>query len=175
MKQSYEVYNSSNHEEEQCEHTPIRGSIIFLVSKLLVILLMFELIYGGAFYVLSLGIPLPFDLHHHVSVVLFVLEIVKIVTQVFLILNVSLSWANSVYFISGKHLIKRTGVLKTQEDIYEFETVRTVALNQSWLGKIFDYGDISLKTSASGGYQVIVTIAGVRNPRKYEQMIKDCM
>jgi uncharacterized membrane protein YdbT with pleckstrin-like domain len=169
-----EIYNQ-HHEEGRCEHAPIRGSIFFLVTKLLVILLLFELIYGAVYYILTLGIPLPFDLHHHVAVVIFVLEIVKIMTQVFLILNVSLSWANNVYFINGKHLIKRTGIMNTEEDIYEFDTVRSVAVNQSWLGRIFHYGDISLKTSASGGYQVIVTIAGITDPHKYEKMIKECL
>lgn len=164
-----------HHEEGTCEHAPIRGSIFFLVTKLLVILLLFELIYGAIYYMLTLGIPMPFDLHHHVALLIFVLEIIKIMTQVFLIVNVSLSWANNVYFINGKHLIKRTGILNTEEDLYEFDTVRSVAVNQTWLGRIFHYGDISLKTSASGEYQVIVTIPGITDPHKYEKLIKECL
>lgn len=171
-----QIYNQ-HHEEGKCEHAPIRGSIVILVAKLLIILLLFELIYAGAYYILNLGIPLPFDLHHHVTLVLLILETIKILTQVFLILNVTLAWANNVYYINGqgKHLIKRTGIINTKEDLYEFDTVRSLTVNQSWLGRIFNYGDVTLKTSASGGYQAILTIAGIQNPQKYEQMIKQCL
>lgn len=164
-----------NHEEGECEHAPIRGSYTIYVAKLLLALVLFELIYTVIFYFLTLGYPLPFDLHHHISIVIFVFEILKVFIQVFLILYVTLSWTNSIYYISGKHLIKRTGILSTEEDIYEFDTVRSVAVNQTFLGRLLHYGDIALKTSASGGYQVIVTITGIQNPHKYEQMIKECL
>lgn len=166
---------TQNHEEGNCEHAPIRGSYIIFVAKLLLTLFLFEIIYAAIFYFLTLGVFFPFDLHHHISIGIFILEIMKILIQVFLIFYVSLSWASNVYYISGKHLIKRSGILNTEEDIYEFDTVRSVAVNQSFLGRLFHYGDITLKTSASGGYQVIVTIAGVQDPRKYEQRIKQCL
>lgn len=108
------------HEEGQCEHAPIRGSLFILVAKLLVILILFELLYGAIFYVLTLGIPLPFDLHHHKDVVILVFEILKILIQVFLIVNITLSWANNVYYldVNSKRLIKRTGIINLKEDIY---------------------------------------------------------
>lgn len=167
--------NTQSHEEGTCEHAPIRGSITILVVKLLAALLLFEILYVGIYYVLMVGIPLPFDIHHHISLVLFLLIIIKILTQAFLIMFVILSWTNSIYYISGKYLIKRTGIINTNEDTYEFNTVRSVTMNQSLLGRIFHYGDVTLKTSASGGYQVIVTITGISNPLKYEQMIKQCL
>lgn len=166
---------AQNHEEGECEHAPIRGSYTIFVAKLLLTLILFETIYAAIFYFLTLGVFFPFDLHHHISIGIFILEIVKILAQVFLIFYVTLSWTSNVYYINGKHLIKRTGILNTEEDIYEFDTVRSVAVNQSFLGRLFHYGDISLKTSASGGYQVIVTITGIQNPHKYEQMIKQCL
>ena len=171
-----EIFNQ-HHEEGDCEHAPIRGSIFILVAKLLIILLLFELIYGGIYYVLTLGILLPFDLHHHVALVIFVLEILKILTQFFLIFNITLAWANNVFYINGqgKHLIKRTGIISVKEDVYEFDTVRSLTVDQSWIGRIFHFGNVTLKTSASGGYQAILTIAGIQNPQKYEQMIKECL
>lgn len=171
-----ELYNR-RHEEGECEHAPIRGSIVILVAKLLLTLIFFELIYAGIYYVLILVISKPPDLHHHVAIAIFVLEIVKILLQVFLILNITLSWANKTYHINSrdKHLIRRTGILNIKEDTYEFNTVRSISVEQSWLGRIFRFGDVTLKTSASGGYQAILTIAGIQNPKKYEQMIKECL
>lgn len=171
-----ETYNR-HHEEGQCEHAPIRGSLFILVAKLLVILLLFELLYGVIFYVLTLGIPLPFDLHHHIDVVILVFEILKILIQVFLIANITLSWANNVYYldVSGKRLIKRTGIISLKEDVYDLNIARSLAVSQSWIGRLFHYGDVTLKTSASGGYQEIVTIAEIQDPQKYEQAIKQCL
>lgn len=166
---------TQNHDEGECEHAPIRGSFVILVTKLLTTLFLFEIVYAAVFYFLTLGFALPFDLHHHIAIVILVLEILKVFMQVFLMLYVTLSWSSNSYYINGKHLIKRTGIFNSEEDIYEFDTVRSVAVNQSWLGRIFHYGDISLKTSASGGYQVIVTIAGISNPQKYEKTIKQCL
>lgn len=71
---------SQHHEEGKCEHAPIRGSIVMLISKILVILLLFELVYGGIFYILTIGISLPFNLHHHIAVVIFGVELLKILT-----------------------------------------------------------------------------------------------
>ena len=171
MKKKY----IQNHEEGECEHAPIRGSFVILVAKLLVTFLLFELIYAAIYYFLTLGFALPFNLHHHIAILILVLEILKVIMQTFFTLYVSLSWTSNVYHINGKHLVKRTGIFNSEEDIYEFDTVRSVAVNQSWLGRLFHYGDITLKTSASGGYQVIVTMDGVSNPQKYEQTIKQCL
>lgn len=65
--------------------------------------------------------------------------------------------------------------MNVREDIYEFDSVRSLTVDQSWMGRIFHYGDVALKTSASGGYKEIVTIGGIQNPQKYEQMIKECL
>ena len=56
-----EIFNSK-HEEQKHAPEPIRGSIFILIAKLTAILLLFETLYGAVYYILSLGIPLPFDL-----------------------------------------------------------------------------------------------------------------
>lgn len=150
---------------------PIRGSTVVLVAKLTVILLIFELIYAVADYVVTLGIPLPFDLHHHASLALFLVEAIKIVFQLYLIANVTLSWANNTYYLAGKHIIKRTGILHVEEDVFHFDNIRSISISQSFFGKMFNYGDIILKTSASGGYQGDVAMMGIANPKKYEEIL----
>ncbi len=171
-----ELYNRTN-EEDKCEEIPIKGSFFLLVSKLLIMLLLFELIYGAIYYTLTLGISLPFDLHHHVALLILFLELLKISLQLLFILQITLSWSYNMYYLlnNGKHLIKRTGIMNIKEDVYEMDNVRSITVNQSWLGRIFHYGDLSLKTSASGGYQVLVTMMGIHEPSKYEERIKKCM
>lgn len=150
---------------------PIHGSIVVLIIKLAVVLVVFELAYAVADYTVTLGIPLPFDLHHHVELALFIVQAIKIVFELYLIANVTLSWANNTYLIAGKHIIRRTGILHVEEDVFHFDNIRSISINQSFLGKIFNYGDITLKTSASGGYQGDVVMVGVTNPKKYEEIL----
>ena len=150
---------------------PIRGSIVVLVTKLAAVLLIFEVAYAIADYIVTLGIPLPFDLHHHISLVLFIVQAVKIVLQLYLIVDVTLSWANSTYILAGKHIIRRRGILHVEEDVFHFDNIRSISINQSFLGKLFNYGDITLKTSASGGYQGDVVMVGIANPKKYEEIL----
>ncbi len=174
-----ELYNRKielkGHEDGSCKHVSMRGSIIVFIMKLLTLLLLFELTYLGVYYIFTLGIPLPLDLHHHAMLSLFFLAILKILTQAYIILHVTLDWANNAYYIEGKHLIKNSGIINIEEESYDLTTVRSVIVNQSWLGRIFHYGDVTLKTSASGGYQVIVTMGGIQNPQDHERMIKQCL
>lgn len=150
---------------------PIRGSIAILAYKLAAILLLFDFIYIMVDFVLTLGIPLPFDLHHHVSLALFTAEVFKIFFQLYLIANVTLSWANNTYVLTGQHIIKKTGIFRIQEDVFHFANIRSISIQQSFLGKVFNYGDIILKTSASGGYQGDVVMSGIANPKKYEEIL----
>jgi len=170
-----EVYNK-NHDERNHEDKPIiepiRGSLFILTSKILVILLLFDFLYIALFYVLNLGVILPFDLHHHLAVLFIIGQLLKIGLQVGLVLNVVLSWAGNVHHLTNQHIIKRTGIFNVNEEIYHYENIRSISINQSFMGKLFSYGDITLKTSASGGYQGDIVIVGVDNPKKYEEILK---
>ena len=167
-----EIFNSKQKEQKH-ELEPVRGSTFILITKIAAVLFLFEALYGVIYYILSLGIPLPFDLHHHVAEVLLVFGILKLFVEVLFIVNVTLSWANTSYFLTEKHLIQRKGILHVEEDIFHFNNIRSISINQSIFGKIFKYGDIMLKTSASGGYQGDVSMTGIANPEKYEKMISN--
>ncbi len=165
-----------NRKHEDCNHElePIRGSITILTVKLLVLLVVFDGLYTFIFYVLNLGIPLPFDLQHHIHIseALFGLQLINIIFQVVLLLNIILAWATDMYFLTEKHIIRRSGILHISEETYHYENIRSIAIKQSWLGKLFHYGDIFLKISASGGYQEDILLAGVENPQKYQAILK---
>ncbi len=163
--------NSQKHDENYAPEF-IRGSIAILTIKFLLILFLPDALYGFAFYVFTLGIALPFDLHHHLSVLFFLLQIVKNLVQMGLFLKVVLLWANNVYCLTEKHIVKRTGIFSTSEEIYQYSNIRSVMINQSFIGKLLNYGDIYLKTSASGGYQGDIVISGIENPKKYKTILE---
>ncbi|MEO6508975.1 MAG: PH domain-containing protein [Patescibacteria group bacterium] len=165
--------NKLNYElDEKVGVEQIQGSIAILITKLVLTLVLFESIYSLTYYLLSIGFALPFDWHHHISVGLFVASLVKVFFQTYLVIWLVLSWSNNIYFLAGKHLIKRTGIFSSKEEISHFDNIRSISITQTFLGTLFNYGDITLKTSASGGYQGDVVLTQINNPKKYEEIIK---
>ena len=170
-----ELFNNRRVEkktEEEHVGEPVRGSSIVLVIKVLLVLILFDGMYSFIYYILSLGISLPFDLHHHTAILLLIMQLGKILLQLVLLLHVVLSWANNLYFLTDEHIIKRSGFFKVQEEIFHYKNIRSISIHQSWIGKLCNYGDILLKTSASGGYQDDIILSGIANPQKYREILK---
>lgn len=159
-------------EDEKNIAEPIRGSTVILAFKLILTLLLFDFIYLGMFYFLNIFFDISFEWHHHISVGLFGIHLIKNLLEVVFIVYLILSWANNMYLITKKHLIRKKGIFGSQEDIFHFENIRSISINQSFLGKLFNYGAITLKTSASGGDQGDITLSEIENPQKYEEILK---
>jgi len=161
-------------QETQPEHDfePIKGSIAILAMKLLVLLFLFEGLYSGLFYFLNIYFNLPLDWHHHSSILLLGINGIKIGLEFIFILYLFFQWAGISYFITKKHIIKRVGIMTSREEVFHFDNIRSIAVNQSFLGKLFNYGDIELKTSASGGYQAALILIGINRPHTYETLLK---
>src|SRR6266567_3853140 len=102
-----------NRRHETTEHTlePVRGSLFLLSVRLAVMMLVFDLIYAGVFYIVTLGIALPFGLHQYVSIILFIIQIIKTFVATFLMVQLVIYWANNTYYFTEKHIIKRSGIL----------------------------------------------------------------
>ncbi len=167
-----ELYNRRQNKKGELFES-VRGSTTVLMVKLLVILVLFDAAYAFISYLLTLGISLPFDLHHHISELLLGLQIIKNVFQMILILNVVLACTNNLYFFTDRHIIKRTGILHVNEEMYHYDNIRSITVNQSWIGKVLNYGDIVLKISASGGYQDDIVLTGIENPKKYQSFLEE--
>jgi uncharacterized membrane protein YdbT with pleckstrin-like domain len=155
------------------ELEPIRGSIVVLAVKLFLALILLETLYTITFGVLQIGLILPIEWHHHISVGLLIVGGIKVAIEVFFILYLLSEWTGNSYFITRKHIIRRTGVLQNKEEVFHFDNIRSISVEQSLLGKLFNYGNITLKTSASGGYQDDILLSGIDNPHKYETILKE--
>lgn len=93
--------------------------------------------------------------------------------QLYLIVYVTLAWASNAYYLAGKHLIRRKGIVHAQEDVFHYDNIRSISVNQSFFGKMFNYGDITIKTSASGGYQGDIVMTEIADPKRYEAMLRE--
>lgn len=102
---------------------------------------------------------------------LWLMHTVKFLVIVGLVTAVIADDATTDYYISGHHLIRRTGFMQKKEHIYELGKLRMIDVYQSWLGRLLNYGTLTM-TFSSSGYQENITMNGVSDPTKYERILR---
>ena len=154
----------------------VRESLVLFLGKIAAVLIVTDLVYAIINYILLqaffLNHQLPFNLHEYAPIILTILHLVKTTFQVWTITTVVFRWVGNSYQITDKHIVCREGVMNCNEKIYDLNLVRSVSIEQSWLGKIFKYGTVKIEMSASGGYTDQVTLVGVGNPDQYQKMLR---
>lgn len=152
----------------------IRGSVVLLFLRIVLLILIFDAFYLLATILLNLTFDIPFEWHHHISLGLLIALgaqiLIKSVAMFYLVLN----WMSNTYILNSTHVIKKHGIFSNDEEIYRFDTVRSISIQQSVMGKFLNYGSILLKTSASGGFQDDIIISEIDNPKSYEEHLKKC-
>jgi len=155
---------------------PIRESLVLFVIKIASILIIADLVYAILNFVLLqaffLNHELPFQMHSLAPYILTFLHLVKTTLQVWGISAIVFRWVGNTYHITDKHLVHHEGIINCIEKIYDMDIIRSISIQQSWLGKIFKYGTVNIEISASGGYTDQVTLGGVSNPQQYEKMLR---
>ena len=155
---------------------PIRESVVLFVIKIATILISVDLVYAVLNFVLLrtffLNIRLPFNLHDQTASILTLLHLGKTILQLWGISTIVFRWVGNSYYITEKHLVRHEGILNCLEKIYDLDIVRSISIQQSWLGKVFKYGTVRIEISASGGYTDHVSLVGVGNPQQYEKMLR---
>ena len=76
-----------------------------------------------------------------------------------------LKWSNRKYVITNRRVIQLSGVLNKDVVDSSLEKVNDVMLDQSFLGRIFGYGDLEVLTASEIGVNKIRRIA---NPIQYK-------
>lgn len=79
-------------------------------------------------------------------------------------------WAGRTYYLAGHQLVERLGLLTATQTTYELAQVKSVAIQQGWLGRRFNYGTIKL-TFASTGNQTIILLRDINEPKRYQDYI----
>ena len=167
------MISMGNQAEKKCVVEPIHGSGFILAAQFILLLLIFDGLFGLIYYFLNLGFTLPFDLHHHLAIVLLSLFVIKLIFQVFVISFVVLSWANHVFYLTSDEIVVRKGIMDSYEMSYKYDSVRSIRTDRSFLGRIFGYADLSIIVSTKIGERKI-TLSGISSPQKYETMFREC-
>ncbi|MBM3129521.1 MAG: hypothetical protein FJ009_12950 [Chloroflexi bacterium] len=70
-----------------------------------------------------------------------------------------LDWWNEVYLVTNRRVIQTEGIINKRVIDSSLEKINDVVLRQSFLGRIFDYGDIEILTASEGGVNRLDKIA----------------
>ena len=170
------IYNNGENAKQPFQTEPIRGSVIIMVWQLVIFLIFTDIIYtvinSFLMRVYFLQLTLPFDLHHKIFLLLLFLHIAKSVIQIFFVITIVFYWISKSYYVVEKHLIKRQGIFSVKEKIYDLGNIRSITVNQSFLGRFFHFGDIVIETSAAGGYMDKILVSGISNPENFEAKLR---
>jgi len=82
-----------------------------------------------------------------IAVVGYILVLVPIIGMI----RDILIWSNRQYIVTNRRVIQVTGVLSKEVLDTSLEKLTDVKLSQSFLGRIFDYGDIEILTASELG------------------------
>lgn len=124
-------------------HINVRQSIFFLIIKLIVTECLFS------FIIVSLCFPLSYidftlnlgELLKSLQTILFLtLTTIKSAVEIF----VMFSWLNEYYEVEKTKIIHRKGFIFRQEEVFDYNYVIRIGIQQTFFGKLFNYGTISL-------------------------------
>lgn len=71
-----------------------------------------------------------------------------------------LDWWNEEYLVTNRRVIQAEGTINKHVIDSSLEKVNDVVLNQTFLGRLLDYGDIEILTASEIGVNKLHTIAG---------------
>ncbi len=167
----YFMASKRNEETIQVTHINIRLSISILLLKLIlleIIAAVLIIIFHASLYefdgerLAEMGIKIfniPFFL---------VLVLLKILLTVIVILQ----WLNEYYEITKTIIYHRKGLIFKTEEKYFLEKIALVEVKQSLLGKILNFGTISLYDEKGNKYEELYLI---HNPLRYAKVIEDLL
>lgn len=97
---------------------------------------------------------------------------VKLAVLVAVTLKMAIDWVPDNYQITERQLIKHKGIASKVDKVYELANIRHVSVNESFMGRQLEYGDISLLIATAGLNEKIV-LSDIKDPHHFEDIFKD--
>lgn len=130
------------------EHQLVRRSTAVLLFKIVLAELLAEIIY------LSISALLSFSTLNSTTVNVDALRIatnlIMTMVAVGLFATIILNWVNEGITIDDEEIAHKRGVLKSSVSTYPYTNIQRVTVEQSVIGKLFNFGTINLYTPLLG-------------------------
>lgn len=81
-----------------------------------------------------------------------------------------LRWSNQQYIVTDQRVILLRGIFNIESIDSSLEKVNEIELRQSWLGRLFDFGDIEITTGSDSGINQLRSIA---HPVDFKRALSD--
>lgn len=163
--------NKTNNRTIQVSHINIRLSISILLLKLIFL----EIIAAILIIILHTSLY-AFDETRLAEMGIRIFNIpffvVLVILKTLLTVIVVLQWLNEYYEITKTIIYHRKGLIFKTEEKYLLEKIALVEVRQSLLGKIFNFGTISLYDEKGNKYEELYLI---HNPLRYAKVIEDLL
>lgn len=180
LQELYRQYNSKRSVQQDTSPTEkiapagvivIRRSIFILIITMLGIEVFFDAIY------IAIRIP-PLYLNTtllnqmNFTTLYFLAFLILNLFKVVFMINAALQWLTHVYEIRDNEVRYKYGILRRDEKIFICSLTQEVAQSQGILGRIFNFGTISV-TNPTIKEQIY--LESIPNPQKYAEIIKNSM
>lgn len=149
-------------------HVNIRTSIVFVVLKLIVLDILATFFALGFFWIISSGNLTDQTNSFLISNSYFYFLILAIVKLIFT-LYVIIQWLNEYYEITPNQIIYRRGIVWRKVDVYDYAHIRSIGIQQSFFGRILNYGSLSIFDRGVYKYYFLNFI---HNPHRYFKMLQ---
>ncbi len=146
----------------------LRGSVFTFVSKLVVSILIFSTIR------ILIRFPLLYlDLNQNLFTQLYTINTIIVLLLIFfevlVVLIITLTWVNEYYEVSPGQIIHKRGILIRKENTYTCQHIQTIDLDQGFIGRIFNYGTLTLYSPA---LEDKIYLNNIDKPQEYIEKIK---
>lgn len=106
----------------------------------------------------TFGEPLAF-LNQQLQRVLPMVELAVVTIGSGVLLWAVLVWTTLQCVVTNRRVVHVRGVINKQTLDSSLEMINDIGLRQSWLGRVFDYGDIEIMTASETGINVLPALA----------------
>ena len=147
---------------------PIRRTVILLVVRIVLLLFLVDTIYAVLLLANVAGF-IPLDWTKSFAAFLWFMYTIKFILLSYLISKLVIDWISTVYYVSGGHLIRQRGVLNITETVFQLSDIDSVVLNQSWLGRMLNFGDVTVEFTVARDKEY-VNLYAITTPQRYEEI-----
>lgn len=154
---------------EETRNITVRESIISLSFRLFIA----ELLIGLVGLLIRVPMLLAINSVAASLWVYFYYAIFYFIFQIFnigVLITIILQWYSRSYVIREKDFIFKTGVFNTEEKIVQYDNVEKITVNQSLIGRFFNYGTIDIFNPL---LRTNVTFSNIPKPKFYANYIQN--
>lgn len=143
----------------------IRQTVAIPITKLVMIEIIITLI---SFFARFLSFNYLGEILNNLILIVEILVIQ--IFNLYLILNVIFSWLSIEYILRNDEIVIRQGLIKSKETTYEIANLQSMSINQSLMGRLFNFGTIRLFNPV---LKEEIFLEDIPNPKLYGAIIQN--